>query len=86
MGDSCISLDENSLNQTGPKKTKRRLEEPDNSSMDVDADEDYDFVPGTPPHKKVLCVNVFTYYKKDWLLSLDFTVENLSAELLNNFV
>lgn len=52
LGDSCISLDENSLNQTGPKKTKRRPVEPDNSSMDVDADEDYDFVPGTPPHKK----------------------------------
>lgn len=82
MGDSCISLDENSLNQTGPKKTKRRPVEPDDSSMDVDADEDYDFVPGTPPHKKVLCVNVFTYS----LLSLDFTIENLSTELLNNFV
>ena len=54
--------------------------------MDVDADEDYDFVPGTPPHKKVLCVNVLTYYKKDLLLSLDFTIENLSTELLNNFV
>lgn len=82
MGDSCISLDENSLNQTGPKKTKRRPVEPDDSSMDVDADEDYDFVPGTPPHKKVLCVNVITYS----LLSLDFTIENLSTELLNNFV
>ena len=60
--------------------------EPDDSSMDVDADEDYDFVPGTPPHKKVLCVNVFTHYKKDSLLLLDFTIENLSTELLNNFV
>ena len=60
--------------------------EPDDSSMDVDADEDYDFVPGTPPHKKVFCVNVITYYKKDSLLSLDFTIENLSTELLINFV
>ena len=31
---------------------------PDDSLMDVDADEDYDFVPGTPPHKKVVCVKI----------------------------
>lgn len=52
LGDSCISSEDNSLNPSGHKKTKRRQVVPDDSLMDVDADEDYDFVPGTPPHKK----------------------------------
>lgn len=50
LGDSCVSPEGDSLKQTGQKKTRGR--ELDDSLMDVVADEDYDFIPGTPPHKK----------------------------------
>ncbi|XP_020613643.1 cell cycle checkpoint control protein RAD9B-like isoform X4 [Orbicella faveolata] len=50
LGDSCVSPDGNSLKQSGKNKT--RGHELDDSLMDVVADEDYDFIPGTPPHKK----------------------------------
>jgi len=46
-----VSPEGDSLKQTGQKKTRSR--DLDDSLMDVVADEDYDFIPGTPPHKKV---------------------------------
>ena len=46
-----MSPEVDSLKQSRQKKTRGR--ELDDSLMDVVADEDYDFIPGTPPHKKV---------------------------------
>lgn len=51
LGDSCVSPEVDSLKQSRQKNTRGR--ELDDSLMDVVADEDYDFIPGTPPHKKV---------------------------------
>ncbi|KAL9981649.1 hypothetical protein ACROYT_G010382 [Oculina patagonica] len=52
LGDSCISPEGNSLKQSGQKKTRKHSTDPDDSLMDVAVDDDYEFIPGTPPHKK----------------------------------
>ena len=42
------------MKQSGQKKARRKHEaDPDDSLMDVAVDDDYEFIPGTPPHKKV---------------------------------
>ncbi|KAJ7387377.1 Cell cycle checkpoint control protein rad9b [Desmophyllum pertusum] len=51
-GDSCISPEVHSLKQSRQKKTRQHEVDPDDSVMDVVVDDDYDFIPGTPPHKK----------------------------------
>ena len=51
-----MSPEVDSVKQTGQKKTRRHDTDHDDSLMDVVVDEDYDFIPGTPPHKKVSCV------------------------------
>ena len=49
LGDSCVSPDINSL----PKQTRKHETNPGGSLVDVAAEDDIDFIPGTPPHKKV---------------------------------
>ena len=50
---SCASPEVKSLKQSEQKKTRKYEAEPDASFMEVSVDDDYDFIPGTPPHKKV---------------------------------
>lgn len=49
---SCTSPDAKSQNISGQKKTRKHEPDPEESFMEVEANDDYDFIPGTPPHKK----------------------------------
>lgn len=49
---SCASPEVKPLKQNEQKKTREHDADPDESFMDVEPDDDYDFIPGTPPHKK----------------------------------
>ena len=50
---SCTSPEFKSLKQREQKKAKKHKADHDESIMDVEADDDYEFIPGTPPNKKV---------------------------------
>jgi len=49
---SCASPEIKPLKQNEQKKTRKHDVDPDESFVDVEPDDDYDFIPGTPPHKK----------------------------------
>lgn len=49
---SCASPEFKSLKQREQKKAKKHKADHDESIMDVEADDDYEFIPGTPPNKK----------------------------------
>lgn len=49
---SCASPDAKSFKLSGQKKVRKHEADPEESFMEVEADNDYDFIPGTPPHKK----------------------------------
>ena len=53
---SCASPDAKSFKLSGQKKVRKHEADPEESFMEVEADNDYDFIPGTPPHKKVILV------------------------------
>lgn len=48
---SCTSPEFKSLRQQKTTK-KHKADHDDSLMMDVEADDDYEFIPGTPPHKK----------------------------------
>lgn len=49
---SCASPEFKSRKQREQKKAKKHKADHDESIMDVEADDDYEFIPGTPPNKK----------------------------------
>lgn len=59
---SCVSPEVTPLKQREGKKSRKHETDPDESFMNVEVDDDYECIPGTPPHKKVARTSVFRAY------------------------